>query len=51
MGATELAEFSQSEYFEDAVNIRTWDDLAKVENIISGQFADFIPLLERVATQ
>jgi len=51
MGATELAEFSQSEYFEDAVNIRTWDDLAKVENIISAQFADFIPLLERVATQ
>lgn len=51
MGAIEIAEFSQSEYFEDAINIRTWDDLAKVENIVSGQFADFIPLLERVATQ
>jgi phosphonate degradation associated HDIG domain protein len=51
MGATELAEFSQNEYFEDAVNIRTWDDLAKVEQVVSGQFADFVQLLKRVAAQ
>jgi len=51
MSTNESADFSQSKYFDDAVNIRTWDDLAKVENIVSGQFADFVPLLKRVATQ
>ena len=51
MSGDESADFLQNEYFQDAVNIRTWDDLAKVENVISGQFADFVPLLKRVATQ
>jgi hypothetical protein len=51
MSANESAEFSKSEYFEDAVNIRKWDDLAKVENVISGKFADFVPLLKRIASQ
>jgi len=51
MSGDESAGFLQNEYFQDAVNIRTWDDLAKVENVISGQFADFVPLLKRVATQ
>jgi phosphonate degradation associated HDIG domain protein len=51
MSDAESARFLQNEYSQDAVNIRTWDDLAKVENVISGQFADFVPLLKRVATQ
>ena len=51
MSAAESARFLQNEYSQDAVNIRTWDDLAKVENVISGQFADFVPLLKRVAAQ
>jgi phosphonate degradation associated HDIG domain protein len=51
MSGDESADFLQNEYSQDAVNIRTWDDLAKVENVISGQFADFVPLLKRVATQ
>jgi predicted HD phosphohydrolase len=51
MSGDESADFLQNEYFQDAVNVRTWDDLAKVENTISGQFTDFVPLLKRVATQ
>lgn len=51
MGVVEAERFSQLQYFEDAVTIRKLDDLAKVENLISGKFADFIPLLKRVATR
>ena len=51
MSVDESADFLQNEHFHDAVNVRKWDDLAKVENMISGLFTDFVPLLKRVATQ
>jgi phosphonate degradation associated HDIG domain protein len=50
MSSAEITVFLQNEYFQLAVDLRTWDDLAKVENADSGQITDFVPLLERVAT-
>jgi predicted HD phosphohydrolase len=35
MSATEVAAFEKNEFYQDAVVLRRWDDLAKDPNLVS----------------
>ena len=44
----EATEFINQPYAEDAVKLRMWDDLAKVEGLVTPQLNYFLPSLEKL---
>jgi phosphonate degradation associated HDIG domain protein len=46
MDASEIAEFEQEPFFDDAVRLRRWDDLAKDSQLPNQDVRDFIPQIE-----
>jgi [1-hydroxy-2-(trimethylamino)ethyl]phosphonate dioxygenase len=51
MSAVELAEFRRQPFFEDAVQIRRWDDAGKVAGMRTMTFDEFRPILARAALE
>lgn len=51
MNQDEVEAFREHEFYEDALRLRVWDDEGKVAGMQTPAFADFAPLLERLARQ
>ena len=45
----ECEEFRRGEYFEDAIRVRRWDDLAKIENLETPPLEHYLQVVDRVA--
>lgn len=48
--AAEATEFISQPYAKDAVNLRIWDDLAKVKDLTTPSLSYFIPIMEQLTT-
>lgn len=51
MSQEEVAAFREHEFYEDALRLRVWDDEGKAADMHTPAFAEFAPLLERLAHQ
>jgi predicted HD phosphohydrolase len=49
MSGAEVAEFERYEAHRDAVNLRRWDDEAKVGGLVVDRFATWVPMLQSLA--
>jgi phosphonate degradation associated HDIG domain protein len=49
MSAAELAEFRASVYWEEALSLRRWDDLAKVVDLSTPDLKHYLPLISQLA--
>jgi len=49
MSPAEVAAFEAQPYFRDAVRLRRWDDQGKIASLPTPAFADYRPLIERLA--
>lgn len=49
MSAAEVAEFEANPYYRDAVAVRRWDDEAKDPNAETPDYAEFVPMLAKLA--
>ena len=50
MDAAEVAQFEGEPWYREAVRVRRWDDQGKVAGLETPALADFVPLIEAVAT-
>jgi gamma-butyrobetaine dioxygenase len=50
LSAEEVAEFEANPYHRDAVAVRRWDDEAKDPDARTPDYAEFVPILSRLAT-
>lgn len=48
MSASEVEQFRQNEHWQAAVELRKWDDTAKVDGLSTPDLAHFLPLIEQV---
>ena len=46
MSETEVAAFEKNQFYQDAVVLRRWDDLAKDPNVVSPSIESFIEAIE-----
>jgi len=51
MSPAEVTDFETEIFFRDAVCLRQWDDQAKIAGLPTPGFADYRPLIERLAAQ
>ena len=50
MGAHEIAQFEREPWYREAVRVRRWDDQGKVAGLKTPTLAEFLPLLESLAS-
>ena len=51
MSTTELEEFRSSSYWQESLDLRKWDDLAKIVDLPTPPLEHYLPMIDQVAKQ